>query len=347
MKKSFKVILPIASIFTIIICFCGIVILNGSAPKGKANEDNSSWMKYIDNETYINNIALPGSHDAGTSGMVWLGETQNLTIKDQLKIGVRYFDIRVNKKSEDNYVIYHSVINGSSFKPIIEDIKNFITANPTETLLLDFQHFENDSQSGVLSFIDDYLLDNDLLIRNTTDKQDLEFISSLKLKDTRGKCIVFWGDRTMASSYDYLFARNNDTCEKSDMCLDSYYEESFHKDYSASSFIEKAIPYYFNDIKRKIDQESYKGIFVLQCQLTDGKLIFGPYSREKKASKDFNNYIKTSLPKEDENIKLVNVIMRDFVSVEKSKCIFVLNYYKGNIKESMLSEFTQQYIAIS
>ncbi|MCF0117424.1 MAG: phosphatidylinositol-specific phospholipase C domain-containing protein, partial [Bacilli bacterium] len=296
--------------------------------------------------TFINNIVIPGSHDAGTNGMSWLGETQNLSIKDQLNEGVRYFDIRVNKKSKDNYVIFHSVINGCRFEPILNDIKDFIIANPTETILLDFQHFKNNSEEGVLSLINEYLLSNNLIVRNTTANNDLEFISNLKLSDTRGKCLIFWGNRDMSMTYDYLFARNNDTCEYQNMSLDSYYHSDFHKKFSPTEFINQAIPFYFEDIKRKITEENYKGIFVLQCQLTDGALIFGPYSKEKKMSNVMEQYLSATIALNSDYISLLNVIMRDFISFNKANTIIGLNFEKNNLKEALKSEFIYKYCDI-
>lgn len=45
-----------------------------------------TWMKNIKDDTKINEIIMPESHDAGTYGMSWLGATQHLTIEEQLKL---------------------------------------------------------------------------------------------------------------------------------------------------------------------------------------------------------------------------------------------------------------------
>lgn len=41
----------------------------------QTNHSLKTWMKNINDETKINEIILPGSHDAGTNGMSWLGAT--------------------------------------------------------------------------------------------------------------------------------------------------------------------------------------------------------------------------------------------------------------------------------
>ena len=100
MKKIIKTsLISLALIMSLVISFCLGVIINGScfATLDKNFNDNSKWMKNINDEVLVNEIIMPGSHDAGSYKMVWLGETQQFSIEKQLQMGVRYFDIRVNK----------------------------------------------------------------------------------------------------------------------------------------------------------------------------------------------------------------------------------------------------------
>jgi len=70
------------------------------------------WMSYLDEDLRLNQINIPGTHDSGTFAIdpqfipngIELGievtksslsKTQYFNIKDQLKMGVRYFNIRV------------------------------------------------------------------------------------------------------------------------------------------------------------------------------------------------------------------------------------------------------------
>lgn len=330
MKKILKIIgLTLGGLVALVLIVCLGIIINGTCFKTYNNHgiDNSTWMANIKDDVLINEIVMPGSHDAGSYKMVWLGETQQFTIDEQLQMGVRYFDIRVNKK-EDKYVIFHSIINGVEFLPILESIKNFIINNPTEVLFLDFQHFEGNSQNDVYNSITEYLYNNNLLVENNTKLSDLEFISNLKLKDARGKCIIFWGDRSMDLS-NYIFLRNNDDCSHENMSLNSYYISDYHyKD--IAYLVENGYPKYFDNIQNKIVRES-KGIFVLQAQLTDGNLIFGPYSKEKINNKKISEVIKNF--KNDEKLTYLNVIMRDFLDINKCEEIINLNNYKGNFRK--------------
>ena len=58
----------------------------------------SNWMESISDNIPLRKIVIPGSHDSGTKGMLWPWQTQKYDIAEQLELGIRYFDIRVNKK---------------------------------------------------------------------------------------------------------------------------------------------------------------------------------------------------------------------------------------------------------
>lgn len=327
MKKAFKIVLKsFLCLLGAILVFAVAVIINGTCMvkyKGK-NPLLKNWQSLVSDNVLVSELVMPGSHDAGTKDIVWLGETQNYTVKEQMLSGARYFDLRVNKKENGDLVIYHDILNGLKFIPILNDIKEFLIANPTEVLLLDFQHFKGGSQTAVKALIEEYLYNNNLLVVNQSNNSNLQFISQLTLGQARGKAIVFWGDRS-AVLPNYMFMRNNDECTHADLCLNSYYLGDIHKG-KIKNFISDAFPIYYKNITDKIANEGYKGIFVLQSQLTDGKIIFGPYSREKLINKRISEYV-VSL-KDSPNLQYVNVIMRDFLTEEKCLNIIQLNHYK-------------------
>ena len=286
-----------------------------------------SWMIMINDETAINKIAIPGSHDAATAGVIWAAQTQDKSIKEQLMLGARYFDLRVHKKG-DQYLIFHSIIDGIEFKRVLDDIEEFIVEHPTEFLVLDFQHFKGDSQDDVAKMLLERL--GSVLVKNNSGKDDVQFIRSLKLKDVRGKCLVFWGDES-ASKTNYTFLRNDNECHRENACLDSYYISKLHKA-DAKTLIEKGHPVYFERLANK-EKESTDGIFVLQCQFTDGACVRGPRSRERKFGQAMTDYVKSL--KTHNQLEGINVIMRDFLDTEKCTDIINLNYSKDIMKMEM------------
>ncbi len=302
----------------------------GKAPQNFERELDylSRWMQFISDDALLRKIVIPGSHDSGTKGMLWAWETQNYDIYQQLIAGVRYFDIRVHKKGT-KYLIFHKLSDGMAFEPILEKIKLFLSEHSSEVVLLDFQHFKGNSQKEVERLLLEILGSDNLIVSNSSKDGNLDFIHNLKLKQVRGKCIIFWGDRNYPKR-KHLFTRNNNMCTAGEQCLDSYYIARIHKS-NAKKLIKTGHPEYF---KRAYELEKIgkSGIFVLQCQLTDGLIFRGPYRREKSLNKPMSKHIRSL--RQHPNFDLVNVIMRDFINPEKTIDIIRLNCYKGILKSN-------------
>uniref|UniRef100_A0A8C6GQ33 PI-PLC X domain-containing protein 2 n=1 Tax=Mus spicilegus TaxID=10103 RepID=A0A8C6GQ33_MUSSI len=69
--------------------------------------------------------------------------TQNLTFREQLEAGIRYFDLRVSSKPGDtNQEIYfiHGLFGIKVWDGLME-IDAFLTQHPQEIIFLDFNHF--------------------------------------------------------------------------------------------------------------------------------------------------------------------------------------------------------------
>ena len=290
----------------------------------KPNSLLDSWMIMLEDDTPINKIAIPGSHDAATIGTIWCAETQRRTVKEQLTLGARYFDLRVHKK-KDKYVIFHSIADGVAFDSVLNDLKEFIFNHPTEFLILDFQHFKGDSQEGTLAMLKESL--GNAIVYNDSELDDVQFIRSLKLKDVRGKCLIFWGDES-ASNSNCTFLRNDNECTREGACLDSYYLGKIHRT-DFDGLTKQAHPVYFERLKMR-QEEGSDGIFVLQCQLTSKNILTGPWVTEKNKNKPMTEYVKALAQYKE--IESINVIMRDFLDAQKCTDIINLNYAKGIMK---------------
>lgn len=120
-------------------------------------------MSKIPDEKKIVLLNIPGSHDSAAYNMFFLAsifaKTQSLDIANQLKIGVRVFDIRVvakkysccEKSEEDrekntDLICCHGICNCFhrenkkkqilTFKKIITQMKEFLIKNPTEGIII-------------------------------------------------------------------------------------------------------------------------------------------------------------------------------------------------------------------
>ncbi|WP_266157247.1 tectonin domain-containing protein [Dyella silvatica] len=114
--------------------------------------NRSIWMTSgyeLIKERTLRELVIPGSHDAGMylGGISIVGKTQDLSIYDQLKEGVRYFDIRpLARKAADgsySFVTYHgiSMIVGASITDILNDVARFMREPGKELVILKMSHF--------------------------------------------------------------------------------------------------------------------------------------------------------------------------------------------------------------
>ena len=64
--------------------------------------DGPCWMKYVDDNKFLDELSIPGTHDSGTCSVDNDTEPQSSQVKcqqdyipTQLLEGIRYFDIRL------------------------------------------------------------------------------------------------------------------------------------------------------------------------------------------------------------------------------------------------------------
>ena len=134
--------------------------------------DLSNWMTKLPvnlQEKPIRLLSIPGSHDSGCfyldknssiapdegSTVKTLAKlfggcakniiykwsiTQDLHIYEQLKMGIRYFDLRVayNEATKKFYVVHG--LYGLTYSALFEEFKKFLQQHPKEVLILDFNH---------------------------------------------------------------------------------------------------------------------------------------------------------------------------------------------------------------
>lgn len=313
-------VLPIAA------SCCAIFAAAKDDGEYEPSDFTAAWMSYIKDDAPLTEVVIPGSHDAGTRDISYYGKTQSLSVKDQLLCGARYFDLRV-KNDGGELVIFHSILDGELFEPILDDIAEFIEKHSTETVILDFQHFKN-SEDRVCA-----LLRKKLGFRMLTCTDDkAAFVKSLTMGEARGRALVFWGSEDDNLNLEFLFLRDNDEGTREGATLHSYYDGKLNKK-SSSAYIKNGLPLYIEKFKKEGD-----GFFVLQGQLTDGLFVFGPRFRESTHCDNMQAYVE-GLSRSDD-LSAINIIMRDFVNSDKSCMIIRLNEFKGLVKSELSSGFT-------
>lgn len=113
------------------------------------------WMKNIDDSKKINEFNIAGTHDSAAvrSSFVFFTNCQHLDIKDQLNIGVRFLDIRLQYDSDGNFHAVHAkadcysrALKKITFKDILSDCYGFLEEHPSETILMLIK--EDDGNAG-------------------------------------------------------------------------------------------------------------------------------------------------------------------------------------------------------
>lgn len=219
-------------------------------------------MKYLSDDVKLNNVVIPGSHDAGTSGMANYAETQSHQMDIQMQYGVRYFDLRVSKKGE-NLCFFHNFDNKNyQFKDFCLQAVKFLEENPSEFLIFDFQHFKNDSMVDVEKEIELSLKPDEYAVKQEENIADLS-IGKIRAKGYR--YIIFWADDYSKPTKYYQFSRNTYLNSPYDSKINNQKSEQFVNDY---------LKYY--------EKASDKAFFVLQAQHTCNyaKLQFNIKKRE-------------------------------------------------------------------
>lgn len=268
-------------------------------------------MALLDDRAPLSALALPGAHDAGTAGMPWLGETQRLSVRDQLLCGTRYLDLRAELSPQGTPRIFHGPLPGAPLEPLLEDIRAFLDRHPSETLILDFQHFRGGSEAIVAQQVERTL--GPRLLRKPPGTDGGDFLAGLRLGDVRGRGVVLWGSTRFP---DWAFRR-----ERS---LRSRYVGSWHTRGSAW-FLDNALPNYL----ATLDAPPTRPLTVLQTQLTDGWALRGPLWLERRHAPALDAWI-AALARHP-RLPLVNIVLRDDVSPAKNTAILRLNRAKGHI----------------
>ena len=334
-RRIALIVLSAIAAFFLILVLIFVIIANSKNDDTKPNAALSEWQSMIKDDTPFNRIATPGAHDAGTRGIAYYAETQSRDTKELLEAGTRYFDLRVSYANGE-YRIYHGPFKGVTLESVLTAMRDFIAVYETEALVLDFQHFDGDAQKGTLERVKTTL--GELLVHNDTDQTDLQFINGLTLGDVRGKCLIFWGRETEEILTEpFVFLRNNDDSTRENSVMQSLYFGSLHKK-GSKKFIDEALPQYLQTYC-----DSPDGMFVLQCQLTDGLFIFGPRYREATHTDNIDRYIDDL--QNNENLNLINIVMRDFISPHKNCVTLKLNLAKGNVSENKISAYEEMLAA--
>lgn len=279
----------------------------------------AAWMAFLREDAPLVAVALPGAHDAATAGMPWVAETQRLSVRDQLLCGTRYLDLRVARGRRGGLRIFHGPVVGAPLEPLLGAVRDFLGRNPSETLLLDFQHFRGGSEGAAAQQVERIL--GPWLLRAPEEGGTCAFLRGLRLADVRGRCLVFWGS-VQCPSWAFPRVRT----------LRSRYVEAWHRQ-ASGDFVAHALPRYLESL----GTPSGPPVTVLQTQLTDAWGLRGPLWLERWHRPALDGWVEAL--RHHPRLAAVNVVLRDDVGPGKNAAILRLNRAKGWVRTDRISTF--------
>lgn len=110
--------------------------------------DGPCWMKHVNDNKFLDELSIPGTHDSGTCSVDNDTEPQSSQVKcqqdyipTQLLEGIRYFDVRLGKGDDpgiDHGIFYLLKKDGNylHLSDVIGYFKTFLNENPSEALIM-------------------------------------------------------------------------------------------------------------------------------------------------------------------------------------------------------------------
>jgi 1-phosphatidylinositol phosphodiesterase len=94
-------------------------------------------MSDIPDDVPVTELSIPGTHNSGSvDGPLGFAKTQDLDLAEQLDTGIRFLDIRLSHYQDDLLVHHDVVYMGMSYRDILLICHEFLTRNPSETILM-------------------------------------------------------------------------------------------------------------------------------------------------------------------------------------------------------------------
>ena len=151
-----------------------------------------NWMKQLSDNINITEINIPGTHDSCTCKVqyAFIAKCQSKTIKEQLNSGIRFLDIRVEKDGS-RLKLVHDIADCKSpakrkqklyLENVINDCKDFLSENPTETILFSYKRDDGPNQEETF----------DLFFENYLEKDNIWYRENRipSLEEVRGKIVL-------------------------------------------------------------------------------------------------------------------------------------------------------------
>ncbi|MDD2245560.1 MAG: phosphatidylinositol-specific phospholipase C [Proteiniphilum sp.] len=170
---------------------CNLQPVETKKPEAKTHSSYplSAWMTHVPNNTLVAKLSLPGTHDTGayvTGGPMII--TQDLSVEQQLKAGIRAMDIRLVAMNNTHLEIFHGIAaqNLNFETDVLQEVISFLRQNPSETIVITLRK-ELDDRNSPRGYV--------ALLREILEKAEYvhyiinDFKENMTLAEARGKIL--------------------------------------------------------------------------------------------------------------------------------------------------------------
>ena len=277
--------------------------------KNYSNDSNVEWMSNVNDDTRLIDMSIPGTHDSGATHSIFdvAGKCQDLSIKQQLNIGTRFFDLRLQLVKDEFRIIHGPVDQRLKFNKVLKDLISFINQYNSEFLIISIKE-ESSSKDSTRKF-------EDVLLENLNEYKDIiSFSKELPktVKEARGKIHII-SRYDLDFGYPAYYGFQDDT---SFILNDLYVQDN----YNIPNVEEK-----IEDIKKTIDVSNSADNDKLVINFTSCYLDPGfPPSYAGTTALSINPWFIDYINGNSE-VKL-GIVVSDFMTKELAESIYRRNY---------------------
>ena len=128
----------------------GRVPTRSGQPRDASAIGPKNWMSFLDDETPLSAMTVPGTHDSAAYTMSYpFVATQKMNVIQQLDSGIRYFDFRCGLRNDIVEMVHGVTSLGLTLEDVLDHVYAWLAVQQTEALILQIKEDRKPRNSKV------------------------------------------------------------------------------------------------------------------------------------------------------------------------------------------------------